>query len=72
MNVIISSYPQAVVLNGRVYIGGGRATSYSMSESTVMICYDIEHNQWTALPPFAYMYFAMAEINKNSLVLVGG
>ena len=70
MSVIIGSYPQAVVLNGKVYIGGGRATS--MSESTVVICYDIEHNQWTALPPFSYMYFAMAVINKNSLVLVGG
>ena len=62
-------YPQAVVLNGKVYLGGGRADD--MDLSTVVTCYDIERNQWSALPRYVYEFFAMATINSE-LMLIGG
>ena len=61
-------YVQSVVVEGTVYVGGGRADSYS--DNTVMT-YDISTGKWATLPPYRARGFAVTVIN-NQLVLVGG
>lgn len=67
----MSFYPQAVVLKGKVYIGGGIADDADQNACTAVTCYDIERNQWTALPQYSEGFFAMTTINEK-LVLIGG
>ena len=62
-------YPQVVVFNGKVYIGGGEATSYR--EQQRVIVYDPKLDSYDTLPPYAYILFSMAVVN-NLLVVVGG
>ena len=69
MNIGMSFYPQAVVLKGRVYVGGGNVLI--RGQSTIVTCYDIEHNQWTALTRYHSRYYAMTAVNEE-LVLIGG
>ena len=64
----MSFYPQAVVLKGRVYFGGG--FSY-LVHNTVVIVYNPERERWTPLPQYSYKFFTMTVI-KEQLVLVGG
>ena len=66
----MSFYPQAIVLKGRVYVGGGDVV-LDMNKNDTVAYYDIEHNQWAALPHYRYVFFAMAAINEE-LVLIGG
>ena len=58
-----------VVFNGKVYIGGGNASSYR-ERQTVMV-YDPKLDSYDTLPPYTYTHFSMAVIN-NQLVVVGG
>ena len=69
MSIGMSFYPQAVVLKGRVYVGGGSAINNA--QNSIVMCYNIERNQWTILPEYHLVYFAMTAINEE-LVLVGG
>ena len=69
MSIGMSFYPQAVVLKGTVYVGGGSAVN--KENSMLVMCYDIERNQWTLLPRYTRMYFAMTAI-EDELLLVGG
>ena len=69
MSIGMSFYPQAVVLKGKVYIGGGSAINNT--QNSIVMCYNIERNHWTILPEYHYIYFAMTAINEE-LVLVGG
>ena len=62
-------YPQAVAINRKVYIGG-RLTSSSSEGQTVMV-YDPQNDTWTTLPQYDCVYFAMAVVN-NQVVLIGG
>ena len=62
-------YPQVVVFKGKVYIGGGGASSYR-ERQTVMV-YDPQQDSFDTLPPYTYTWFNMAIVN-NQLVLVGG
>ena len=66
----MSYYPQAVVLNGKVCIGGGKPTSQEPEGAHVMI-YDLEYETWTTLPPYSHISFGMAVVN-NQLLLIGG
>ena len=63
-------YVQSVVVQGRLYVGGGFDDLGSDNNYTVME-YDISSGAWTTLPPYRACYFAMTVI-KNQLVLVGG
>ena len=68
----MSFYPQAVVLKGKVYFGGGRAPFGHLLQSAVVIVYDPEKDQWTSLPKYhSHAYFALTVV-KEQLVLVGG
>ena len=63
-------YPQAVVVNDRVYVGGGKSSS-DVEAQTVMF-YEPQHDVWnTLLQCYMCVKFAMSVI-KNVLVLVGG
>ena len=67
MPAAMSRYVQSVVVQGRLYVGGGATVG---REHTVMI-YNISSGKWATLPPYRTCFFAMAAI-KNQLVLVGG
>ena len=58
-----------VVFNGKVYIGGGYASSVR-ERQTVMV-YDPQQDSFDTLPPYTYRGFSVAIVN-NQLVLVGG
>ena len=60
-------YVQSVVVQGRVYVGGGEAGC----DKYIVMEYDISSEKWAKLPPYRACYFAMTVIN-NQLVLVGG
>ncbi len=59
----------AVVLNGKVYVGGGDAVK---DEDNFFIqVYAPERNGWSRLPKCPVKWFAMAVVNQQ-LVVVGG
>lgn len=64
-------YPQAVIFKGKIYVGGGSTSAENIDQYAVVTCYDAELNQWTALPGYSYVFFAMTMINEQ-LVLIGG
>ena len=59
---------QAVVIGNNVYVGGGYSSAGN--RVTVMV-YSLETGSWRTLPPYESLYFGMAAVN-NQLVLVGG
>ena len=58
----------AVLLNGKVYIGGGNSCT---DADDVIQVYTPEEDDWVRLPPCPVHYFAMATVN-GQLVLAGG
>ena len=69
MPFAMSNNTHSVVLNGKLYMGGGRASGDSQ-ECTVMV-YDIQSGEWSTLPKHQVKSFGMASV-KNQLTLVGG
>ena len=65
----VYQYPRVVVLNGKPYIGGGRASTDR--ECQTVIVYDPQKDSYDTLPPYTYKYFSIAVVN-NQLVVVGG
>ena len=61
---------QSVVVQGRVYVGGGY-TGWDRDDKYIVMEYDISSGKWAKLPPYRARDFAMTVIN-NQLVLVGG
>ena len=66
MPVGIHYHPQAVILRGKVYLGGGKS-----ERSNQVFVYEPKQELWAALPPYKYVLFTMTVMN-NQLVLVGG
>ena len=66
----MSNYVQSVVVQGKVYVGGGEP-GYGNDNSYIVMEYDIRSGKWAKLLPYNILYFAMTVIN-NKLVLVGG
>lgn len=66
----ISDSVQSVVIQGRLYVGGGY-TGWGCDNTYVVAEYAISSRKWTTLPPYTARDFAMAAV-KNQLVLVGG
>ena len=65
-------YPQTVVIEGRLYVGGGCVNHDSKIQGDFLVMvYDINEDTWTMLPPYDHVYFSLAALNK-CLVLVGG
>ena len=61
-------YIQSVVVQGKVYVGGGNAYS---DEHYIVMEYDPHSHKWGTLPPYRARNFAMTVIS-DQLVLVGG
>ena len=75
--IMMDYYPDAVVLKGRMFIGGGvygaDARTYlitGLGQYAVMI-YDIKKETWGTLPHYNFYWFSMTSFN-DQLVLVGG
>ena len=62
-------YPCAVVLQTKVYIGGGGAGNDS--DGCAVQVYDLESDEWSHLPRYQYTKFSMTIIDSR-LTLVGG
>ena len=69
MPFAMSGYIQSLMVQGIVYVGGGKAISDN--DDYIVIKYDTCSGKWGRLPPYRQRYFAMTVIN-NQLVLVGG
>ena len=64
----MTEHPHLVVLQGKVYMGGGSAYG---DENEVVQVYDAGKNVWHELPRYRRRYFAMTVINSH-LTVVGG
>ena len=60
---------QSVVINGKVYYGGGVCDKYSDVHN--IHCYNPLQDKWMTLPPTSVRYFGLGQIN-GELVTVGG
>jgi hypothetical protein len=65
----MEGYVQSVVVQKRVYVGGGSANS--RDDNYIVMEYDTSSGEWAKLPSYKSRNFAMTVIN-NQLVLVGG
>ena len=70
MIIGMSFYPQAVILKGRVYVGGGDS-GHRHDLNTVVTFYEPERDRWGQLAKYDYAYFAMTVAN-GKLMLLGG
>ena len=64
----MSTTIQAVVIGDNVYVGGGLTPS---ENNGIVMVYSLATGSWRTLPPSETMWFGMAAVN-NQLVLVGG
>ena len=62
-------FGQSVVINGKVYYGGG--IYVENSDEYNIHCYDPLQDNWMTLPPTRVRYFGLGQIN-GELVTVGG
>ena len=62
----------AVVLEGNVYVGGGKILDWPTRENGYKVMkYDVAKKKWSMLPRYIARSFTMVIVN-NHLVLVGG
>ena len=64
----MSSYPHCVVLERSVYVGGGDTVG---DDEYYIQVFNMKTNDWSRLPRYEYVWFAMTVINHH-LTLVGG
>ena len=64
-------YVQSVVVQRRLYVGGGFDGSIDSDTNYIVMEYDIYSGRWATLSPYRARAFAMTAIN-NQLLLVGG
>ena len=68
----MSRYPHCVVLERRVYVGGGFiASDWGDDDRYFIHVYDLDTDNWSRLPRYQYKWFAISIINSR-LTLVGG
>ena len=63
----MTDYIQSVVVQGRVYVGGG----FAVKKHEIVMEYNTSSAKWAELPQYQARFFGMTAIN-NQLVLVGG
>lgn len=66
----MAEYIQSVVVEGKVYVGGGYSGKDSDYNYIVMEYYP-HSDKWNELPPYRYLDFTMTVIN-NQLAIIGG
>ena len=71
----LSSYPQVVVIKGKVYFRGAHlipsVNSESETDHRTVLVYEPQGDTWNSLPPYIFSWFAMSSLN-DQLILVGG
>ena len=68
----MSGHVQSVLLQGKIYVGGGFTGDYIDNDNDHLIMeYDIATGEWNTLPWYKANNFTMTLIN-NKMVLVGG
>ena len=67
----MSWYPDCVVLERSVYVGGGYTDWGGDDDEYYIQEYNMKTNKWSHLPRYRFRYFAMTVINHH-LTLVGG
>lgn len=65
----MTDYPCSMMLDRKLYIGGGSAGNDS--ENRTIQVYNMDNDVWSILPRYEYMWFAMTVVNSR-LTLVGG
>ena len=65
----IYGYPSVVMYKEKIYIGGG-VMETDGNRPKVMV-YEPKQDSWDSLPPYTFIYFSMAVVD-DQLVLVGG
>ena len=68
MEYAMSWYPYCVVLERSVYVGGGATGD---DDGYYIQVFNMKTNEWSRLPRYRYVFFAMTVINHH-LTLVGG
>lgn len=74
MKFKFSTYPQVVVMKGKVYFRGAHlfhSNSESEADHRTILVYKPESDVWSMLPPYSFSWFAMTVLD-DQLVLVGG
>ena len=66
-----SSEGRAVIINDRVYYGGGSTEVDNHDNEYTVCCYDPSQDKWTTLPPLPVRWFGLGEIG-GKLVATGG
>jgi hypothetical protein len=66
-----SSEGRVVIINDRVYYGGGSTDVDNGDDEYIIYCYDPSQDKWTTLPPLPVRWFGLGEIS-GKLVAVGG
>ena len=59
------------IINGKVYFRGMTLTDDDDDDDNILLCYDVAHNGWTALPPLPVKWFGLGQVD-GKLVAVGG
>ena len=65
------NFIQSVMIQEKVYVGGGDTALLSNNKDHIVMEYDTRLGKWDELAPYKACSFAMTKIN-NCLVLVGG
>ena len=63
--------PQAIVIGSKVYVGGGATDHENVEVLNQVFQYDTSRDEWSRLPPWKVIFFAMAQFAGN-LITVGG
>ena len=64
----MSTYPQAIVLDGHIYMGGGYAPS---ENAATVLDFDVKTMEWKTLENCPTKYFGLAVVKKQ-LFVIGG
>lgn len=59
------------IINGKVYFRGMTLTDDDDDDDNILLCYDVAHDSWTALPPLPVKWFGLGQVD-GKLVAVGG
>ena len=59
------------IIGGKVYFRGMTLTDDDDDDDNILLCYDVAHDSWTALPPLPVKWFGLGQID-GKLVAVGG
>lgn len=70
MPVAMAGPVQAVLIQGKVYVGGG-STAISGHYDCIVMKYDTDSEEWETLPLYKASHFGMTALN-DQLVLIGG